>query len=58
MDIIELHDQILFLDKIARLYWLDGKLWVVIAGEPDVCLEGEEAHRVWKLFSEKDWRGD
>lgn len=50
---IELSNQIIFTDKIARLYWDEKLLFVVIPGEPDISLEGEDASILWRSFSEK-----
>lgn len=50
---IELKTQIIDREKIARLYWLERELWVVIPGEPDFSLIGEEASKVWRAFSQQ-----
>lgn len=55
-DYIELTDQIITKSAIARLYWEGDKLWLVIPGEADISLEGEDARTVWRAFSSKDWR--
>lgn len=56
---IELSNQIIDREKIARLYWSENKLWVVIPSEPDISLEGEDASIVWRSFAkEPGWKID
>ena len=54
--VVLLSDQIIFTDKIARMYWLDNSLWVVIPGEPDLELKGEDAQTLWQTFCEPGWK--